>query len=173
MPSYKLVNPVIEGTVKTEVEASSHIEAAKKLWNNLSQHVAGDVPKFAFSVEGGGSTEHFKVIEKSNHGQVSFEIESLKVTKARTQKLHRQLARVQAGGANGNDNHDEDDSSDDEWIRRAKYKKLKDRASYPIVYWYYDPLVYGLKSLYVPTFTYGYKYTPYVEIVTNDIYLYV
>ena len=52
-----------------------------------------------------------------------------------------------------------DDSSESEYI----YKRAnKYSVTQPFNYWWYDPYLYGLNSVYIPTF-YSYT-TPYVEL---------
>ena len=49
--SYVLVNPHIEGSLKTQVKAKNSLEAAKNLYKNLSEHFNNNVPKFHFTIE--------------------------------------------------------------------------------------------------------------------------
>ena len=81
--SYVLVNPHIEGSMNKKVKAKNSIEAAKKLYKNLSEHFNNSVPKFFFSIQkgdsGNGKYYSFKVKEKRNENTVDFSLEPIAI----------------------------------------------------------------------------------------------
>jgi hypothetical protein len=72
MKSYTLVNPYIEGSMRTKFKAGSSLEAAKLAYEELSQYFSNNVPRFLFSLKKTGSDSdndfyHFQVLEKINN----------------------------------------------------------------------------------------------------------
>ena len=69
--TYQLVNPKIEGSFNDVYDAAEPIDAAKKLWENLSSHVANHVPNFLFTMKdiSKGEYFHFQVTEKGGKGK--------------------------------------------------------------------------------------------------------
>ena len=49
--TYNLVNPCIKGQFNSEIKAKNSLEAAKQLYNNMSEHFNNNVPKFYFSIQ--------------------------------------------------------------------------------------------------------------------------
>ena len=43
--SYRLINPHIEGDMKTKVKAKNSVEAAKIIYTNLSEHFNNNLPQ--------------------------------------------------------------------------------------------------------------------------------
>ena len=76
--SYVLVNPHIEGNLKTKIKASNSLEAANNLYKNLSEHFSNSVPEFYFTIQKGSSGEgkmyHFKVKESKKNDEVSYSV---------------------------------------------------------------------------------------------------
>ena len=71
MPNtYRLINPHVEGNLKTKIKADNSQEAANTLYKTLSEHFNNSVPVFLFSIQkgssGSGKTYHFKVTEKTS-----------------------------------------------------------------------------------------------------------
>jgi hypothetical protein len=178
--AYQLVNPQIKGSLETTVKAENSLKAAKKIYQALSEHFNNNVPAFYFTIQKGASGKgkyyHFKVTEEKEGDEVSYSIESFRVadeeTKMKQFEGHRsQFERKQAGGAkrkvrrsskSSRAESDEDlfQSDDDEYYRTAQ----RSNVTYaPITWWWYDPFVYELEYVYIPTF---YPYvTPFVEYV--------
>ncbi len=178
---YTLLNPHIVGDFKNQVKANTSYEAAKIFYNNLSQHFNNDVPKFHFTIQKGGSGTgkyyHFQVKEKKTENKVTFKIEVMKdleTTHEAMGPFHEKLEKFkekldQAGGKKkhrkskkskkyDDDDSDSDSDSDDFYKSVRTYRPVNQ----PIYYWWYDPYVYRLDSLYIPTF---YSYiTPYIEL---------
>ena len=91
MPEYTLVNPIIQGTMKTQFSGKNSLEAANKAYAKLSENFNNNIPKFYFtlqemktekSVLGGGKASdytHFMVSESKKANQVNFRITEHKV----------------------------------------------------------------------------------------------
>jgi hypothetical protein len=163
--SYVLVNPYIEGSFKSKIKARNSQEAAKMIYTNLSEHFNNSVPKFHFTIQKGTSSKgkiyHFKVSEEREDDTVSFSIKPLtlknedsinKEFKGRLEEIKNKLN--QDGGKHRPKHRDSSDSdsssSDDDYYRRAKTYPYV--PSYPFNYWWYDPYVYRLDSVFMPTF---------------------
>jgi hypothetical protein len=167
--SYVLVNPYIEGSFKSKIKARNSQEAAKMIYTNLSEHFNNSVPKFHFTIQKGTSSNgkmyHFKVSEEREDDTVSFSIKPLTLKnedainrefKGRLDDIKNKLN--QDGGKHRSKRHskhdisdssDSDDSSDDYYRRARSYPYV---PSYPFNYWWYDPYVYSLDSVFMPTF---------------------
>ena len=177
--SYVLVNPSITGQFKSEIKAKNSIEAAQKFYKNLSEHFNNSVPKFYFSIHkgqsGSGKYYHFEVNENKNNNEVDFSIQSYKVNNANMKKFSSKLESfknkiAQTGGKKKNHKPDDSESisstdSDFDFKSDNVYNTLRTYVpvnNQPFYYWWYDPYVYNLNSLWVPTF-YSYV-TPYIHI---------
>ena len=181
--SYNLVNPYVKGNFNTRVKAKNSVEAAKKLYNGLSEHFNNNIPKFHFSIQkgksGSGKLYHFQVKEKKEGDNVNFSIEPFTVKNVTNanKKFQKKLTNFKGrsdsltGGAKKKKKRsskkkkskrrkkdDSSESSDDEYLE-TKYISTIDQ---PLYYWWYDPYVYSVDTFYVPTF-YSYV-TPYIEI---------
>lgn len=184
--SYLLVNPHIEGNFNSKIKAKNSNEAANIFYKNLSEHFNNSVPKFHFTIQkgssGGGQYYHFEVKESRLENEVSFKINPLKTSidlesitlfKARLEnfkskfnqdggkkhKKHKKSSKKHKSDSyDSSDSSDYDVSSDDFYRRARSYLP----SNQPIYYWWYDPYVYRLDSIYIPTF---YSYiTPYIEL---------
>jgi hypothetical protein len=187
--TYNLVNPYIKGDLKTSIKANNSIEAAKKLYAGLSEHFNNNIPKFYFSVQkgksGNGKLYHFEVSEQKNGEEVDFAIKPYSIpnsTKNETEFKSRLLSfksktdNIVGGKSKKSkakkimrkrnmDNDSDDifeDDSDDFYRMARSYVPV---INQPIHYFWYDPLVFKLDSVFIPTF---YSYiTPFVEIVAT------
>lgn len=187
---YKLINPHIEGTFNTTFDGGSDMLAAEKAWLGVSQYISNPMPEFAFSLENTqtGGVHHYKVTEKQKGDkQAKYKIApvDLNLSPEKTKQFKSGLAKGSAkAGGKPNSRHgrnsrhrrskhrrhsDEDDSSssssssDSDLFSSIKlYKKLNKNT--PITYWWYDPWVYNLNNMYVPTFVS--PLTPTVEYTT-------
>lgn len=174
MSNYKLINPSLEGAIKITVSAKEPIDAAKQIWTNLSKYFANDVPTFAFTLENqsGGSLHHFKVQESKNKNEATFKIETieskLKAKDLKNFKARSNEAFKMHGGKHKKDKKDEDESSSsssEAFDSLKLYKNFSKRTLLPITYWWYNPYVYDLTSVYIPTFITP-LVQPYVQIDT-------
>ena len=194
--TYNLVNPCIKGQFKSEVKAKNSLEAAKQLYNDMSEHFNNNVPKFYFSIQKGksgkGKVYHFKVKESKNGNDIDFSIEqhnlkgAAKAEKGFLKKLGKfnEKFESQSGGdpkkskkkktkrknktkrkKKDDSDSDSDSDSDDYSFSTGKYVSTID---HPIYWWWYDPVVYSVDSLFVPTF-YSYN-TPHIQIDTTEYF---
>jgi hypothetical protein len=126
--SYQLINPVIEGTFKDVYEANEPIEAAKKMWTSLSEHIVAHVPKFMFTMRdiSSGELGHFEVSENRSTNSFTINKRDIKVDDKQIDEYAKQIdkynnAREQRGGKHHDnkrtkraryDDSDSDSSSD-------------------------------------------------------------
>lgn len=186
--TYMLVNPHIEGNFNSKIKAKNSNEASNIFYKNLSEHFNNSVPLFHFTIQkghsGGGKYFHFQVKENRTDDEVSFKVkkmdiagdpESMQSFKSRLDnfkakfnqdggKKDKSRRKSSKYSKRDKDSSESDDSSDwdnssDNFYRRAKSYLPTNQ---PIYYWWYDPYVYNLNSLYIPTF-YSYV-TPYIEL---------
>ena len=197
--TYNLVNPCIKGQFKSEIKAKNSLEAAKKMYNNMSEHFNNNVPKFFFSIQKGqsgkGKVYHFKVKESKNGEDIDFSIEqyNLKGAQKANKSLLKKLGNFnerfnkQSGGdpkkkkkkgskkkgskkkatkkrKSKKDSSESESDSEDYSFTTGKYISTID---HPIYYWWYDPTVYSVDSIFVPTF-YSYN-TPHIEVDTTYV----
>tara|TARA_B100000424_G_C22940060_1_gene500267 strand:- start:942 stop:1520 length:579 start_codon:yes stop_codon:yes gene_type:complete len=187
MPEYTLVNPIIQGTMKTQFSGKNSLEAANKAYAKLSENFNNNIPKFYFtlqemktekSVLGGGKASdytHFMVSESKKANQVNFRITEHKVKDNEKQfkKFKESVKKIskqnQEGGKKSKkdkEKYDDFDDDDDDY-EFPKYKSSYS-YSYPISSWWYDPYVYRLKSSYYYLPTYVAPLSPYVSVPLYD-----
>tara|TARA_B110000908_G_scaffold172389_1_gene239509 strand:+ start:1592 stop:2122 length:531 start_codon:yes stop_codon:yes gene_type:complete len=169
--SYQLINPHIEGDMKTKVKAKNSVEGAKMIYTLLSEHFNNNLPKFNFTIQKGSSGKgkyySFQTKEMRNGEDIKFSIKpvSIKNEKKNYQSMMKNINHFKedinkTGGEITKDDLDEvmDDSSD--YYRKAStYVPV---INHPINYFFYDPGLYKMKSLFIPTF-YSYL-TPFISI---------
>ena len=65
--SFQMINPTIEGTFTSTCDARKPLQAAKKIWSSLAEHVMSHVPRFMFTLREMSTQDlhHFEVNEKS------------------------------------------------------------------------------------------------------------
>lgn len=187
--TYILVNPHIEGKFKSKIKSLNSNEAASSFYKSLSEHFNNSVPKFHFTIQkgssGGGKYYHFEVKENRANNEVDFNIkpytvhgeqESVKRFEGKLAKFKSKFHNSLSGGkkkkknkkkdrkSKQDDSSDSSDSSEFNISEDNIYKRAKSYlpTTQPIYYWWYDPYVYNLNSLYIPTF-YSYV-TPYIEL---------
>jgi len=179
MNSYKLVNPVIFGSIDTEFSADTGIEAVSKFWNTLSTHITNNMPSLYITLkDSNNQLSHYKISEKLKEGSktANYTISELdnKMSKSDTDKFLKDITKNeknvnnklqrQSGGVRKPDRSRHDgsssssDSDSDDYFNFTKYK----RPIQPISMWYYTPSIYNVKSVFVPTFTT--PIVPYVKI---------
>ena len=184
---YKLVNPYIKGEFETKIDAKNSVEAAKLFYKNLSEHFNNSVPKFYFTIQKGGSGKgkfyHFEVKEKKVNDSVDYTIKPFEI-KGEEEAMAQYLENFDHfkgrfnGGAGRKSSRrgskkssrrssrhleDEISSDSDDFYREAKsYVPV---ASSPFYYMYYDPLLYKVDSVFIPTY-YAYV-SPFSEINTR------
>jgi hypothetical protein len=187
MTKFKLVNPHIEGSLKTTFTADSNINAAQNAWKTLSEHILNNVPKFAFTLENtsDGCLCHFLVQEKMNKKKAKYTITELNlqnndnIEKAFKKNFENfKKKKIMAGGKH-KDKKDDDDSSssssdsDSPSIYDKIFYKNVLRKSYPINFVWYDPLFYKLDYIVTPTWVIpGTTYVPPTVLEVTDVYLF-
>jgi len=179
--SYVLVNPYIKGNFKNTIKAENSTIAAKQFYKNLSEHFNNAVPKFYFTIQKGtsgkGNYYHFKSKEVRNNDEVSFTIKSHTILNENMDSFKGRLEKFKNKLQKGGDSHkkhkkhkkhdssesDSDSSDSEQYIKNiSTYTPL---VNQPIYYWWYDPFVYKLDSVFIPTF-YAYV-TPLIEYSIN------
>jgi hypothetical protein len=191
--SYKLVNPYIKGEFESKIKSKNSIDAAKKFYNALSEHFNNNVPSFYFTIQKGGKGKgkfyHFVVNESRNGDEVDFSIKPYEMendeqaietlvqnfesfkgrfnggAKRRSSKRkskRRSSKRSSKRRSSRRRSSRSEDDSDEFYRQAAKYVPV---TTSPISYLYYDPIVYQVDSVFIPTF-YAYL-SPYVELNTR------
>ena len=157
MPNYKLINPSLQGDIKTTFDADKSTDAAVKVWENLSKYITNNVPTFAFTIEdqNGGELHHFKVTENKKGDNAEYKIKEINV-KLKAKDVEKFKQRAQKGGGHHHKKDKDDDSSSSSSSDALDTLKLYKhfRSPTPIWYWWYDPYVYNLNTVinktYVP-----------------------
>ncbi len=189
MKGFKLVNPLIIGQFNTEYKAENGLEAISQFWNDLSTHLTNNVPNLYVTLKDSqNNLSHYKIEEKLSGGSklTDFNISEFKLNLSQkaqqkfiekvesfenktNNKIARQLGGAKAKAKQSRDSKDKrykdssssssSDSSDDEdYYNFSKYKRL----TQPISMWYYAPTLYGVNSVFVPTFVN--PIVPYVKL---------
>lgn len=174
MTEYKLINPKIEGTMKTRFLGNNPTTAAKEAWTVLSKNFTNFIPKFAFTlVDDNNKQSHFVTRESEKNGEVDFVVEEIKkVTPANEKALINKGADQQQKVLNGGSRDDllddeflddDDDDFDDNLDDCDIYGYCKRNSNLPIsLFWYY-PSIYPLDYVNIPTWN-SYS-TPFVQLV--------
>ena len=170
--TYHLVNPSIAGNFNSKIKARNSIEAANMLYKSLSEHFSSSIPKFYFTIQKGSSSlgqyYHFKVSETTKADEVNFTIRPYNVenNEINVRNFKNNLNRFKAkfeqlGGKKGKvkkskkvKSSDSDSDSDLDVSSDELYKRVQSYVpvTQPIYYWWYDPYVYNLNSVFLPTF---------------------
>ena len=196
--SYHLVNPYIEGSMKTSFTASSALKAADAAWLAMSEHYTNKLPKFAFTLQKGGvngKLYHFEVREDSDDsdsdqeggGDASYTITPLnKVVSKDDEQVLKQFvkkSKEQEDNKSGGSHRKRKDkssssssssSSDDELTLAEKALRYERRRNYnrSIALWTYHPYVYRYEYNIIPTF--AVSTPPFVvvrpTVITHTIY---
>lgn len=184
MSNYKLLNPYIEGKMTTSFAGNSPKVAAKKIWNAISKYITNNVPQFPFTMENTdtGKLHHFLVKESLIGGnQAKFNISELTLNMKPTEESEFKKrvdtfknSKMRGGKKHRKHEDDDDDSSSSSSSTTEIFSALKlynkHNTIYPITYWWYDPLIYKLDSVYIPTFVA--PIVPYIEVMTVNYYPY-
>lgn len=175
--SYILVNPHIEGSFKTKIKAPNSQEASNIFYKNLSEHFNNSVPSFNFTLQkgssGNGKFYHFQVKESRKNKEVTFSINPITIQgeEKSIERFKKNLNNFkskfnQSGGKSKKHrkHKKDDDSSSSSSSDSDVYIKAKNsyNITQPIYYWWYDPYLYNIDNIYIPTF-YSYA-TPYIEL---------
>jgi len=191
--TYNLVNPFIQGDFKSSIKSTNSVNAAKLFYKNLSEHFSNSIPKFYFTIQKGGSGNgkyyHFMVKEKKGaNDEVSFKVEPYNLPKEEAINIFKNNLNTfkskykQAGGkakkgskkgskskkSKSISDSDSDLDSSENFYRRAQtYQPV---VTPPLYYWWYDPGVYSLDSIFFPSF-YSYN-QPFSQILMPTAYVF-
>lgn len=176
MSNYKLLNPYIEGNIVNTFSGKSALDVAEQTWTAISKYITNNVPQFAFTLENtnNGQIHHFLVKESLIGGSnASFKISEmpLKMKSKEEKEFKNRIDKFKNSNMRGGKKKrdDDDDSSSSSLSEVFSALKLyKKNKTYPITYWWYDPLVYRLDSVYIPTFVA--PIVPYIEVMTVNYY---
>lgn len=158
--NYKLINPIIEGTIETVYEAESPLKGAEKFWIQFAKNILDHVPKFVFSMkdETTDYVNHFVVVEDPK--TKSFTISNLELDiepkefNDLEEKVEKYNENNQKGGRKRYDSSDSSDMSSSvdsitteslsssEPYDELIYPALK-RTS-PIAMLHYKPYIYSV-----------------------------
>jgi hypothetical protein len=180
MTKYNLVNPYIKGTFETGFNAKTELAAANNVWESLGKHIKQNVPKFSFTLERSSDKKlfTFTVKETVNDGLVDYKLGKTRPTKDRKiqnafKKKIAEIRKLEKQGQKGGkrkskkkDEEEDDSSSSESDKKKSYYRSLsKMYGSYPISWFWYDPLYYD-DSKFLPTIT-GYPYM-YLSLTRFD-----
>lgn len=171
--SYELVNPYIEGSFKKIFSGKTSLEASRKCYGELSQYIRNSMPKFNFTLRrvSDGKYVHFKVKEtmNKNGNEASYTLSQARIKPSADAlsnfetKLEKLKHNSKSGGRRRRDYDDDDselwDSDDSDMYRRNYYPYRTDQ---PILYYWYDPIIYSIPTYYAPHFVL--PLTPLVEV---------
>lgn len=186
MPKYSIANPIMLGSLSHEFEAQDINQAAHEAWSKISEHLAAELPLFAFTIKDeDGNLASYSVTEKPNGRFADYTItrieEAVDVSAEQLDKARKRLeavAKTMEGGkrkryehVERNDSSTSDDDDDDFYDKVNKFKNSKSNNPYgkPIVYWWYTPTLYKLNRFYVPTFIA--PLSPYIEVDISSAFL--
>lgn len=175
MTQYKLVNPTIIGSLNTTVKTNSPDSAMKQLWENLSEHLVGNVPNLLVTIreEGTKNLFHYNIKEKVNsekNAEISYDKIDVKLSTKERDSFLKEINRVSTQHGSGDkkkrNRYDDDDSDSSESESEDEYYKfMKFRKNTPISMYWYTPVVYastGTLKVYTPVWRY--PIVPYNEI---------
>jgi hypothetical protein len=170
--NFELVNPYIEGNFKKIFSDNNSILAAQKCYINLSKYIRNPMPKFYYTLRDmkSGQYHHFIVKEKANkNNNASYKIEEINIdnNKKELEQFENNINefRNKKGGLYipENDNDDDDLFEEDTELYKSHYNNIYNhRKDQPILYYWYDPYIYKINTLYIPHFVL--PLTPLVQV---------
>lgn len=189
MEVYKLVNPYIVGTLKTEYKTKECIDAAREFWSAITPYLTNNVPKLLISFQRvrDGELFHFKVNEqhggKSKESKFTIKEVKIEMTSDDKKKFLSELEKskkktdneIQKGGrrryddssSDSSESSDSSSSEDDDSFSVSDSEEYFDfvkfrKLSQPLMYWSYTPAIYKTRTIFTPTFVA--PLVPYVKI---------
>ena len=176
--NFELVNPYIEGDFKRVFSGNESIKAAKNCYTSISEYIRNPLPKFYFSLKNikTGKYNHFMVKEKIKKKNIAnFNIEEISInhTKDEITKFEDKLDKFkQKGGRRRKEldmdldedleDSDLDSDSSDYYNKYSRKYSYPYRTDQPILYYWYDPLLYKVNRFYFPHFVL--PLSPLVEV---------
>ena len=173
---YNLVNPHIKGQMEISIKAKNSQVAATELYKSLSEHFNNSVPSFYFTIQKGGSGNgkyyHYKINETRHKNEVKYNITELQLDNSNMDTFKTKLENIksktdenQEGGKKKKKKHSKkkknrkksedttDSSSSEESDVNDVYLKVrKYHYTEPIYYWWYDPSIYNISTVFMPSF---------------------
>ena len=172
MKSFKLINPLlVGGSMNTEYNADSGLEAVSKLWTELGSHLALNVPKLYVTMQDeSGKLSHYKINEKLGKNKVAdYTISefNLDLSKSHEEKFLDAVAKYKKQGnkliggsidkkpkrdrskdsSSSSTDLDSDDNDD-----YYNFRRYRTRTNAPFNMLYYTPLIYSIDTVVIPTF---------------------
>jgi hypothetical protein len=155
--TFQLSIPYIEGSINTVFDAREPIDAAKSMWDTLSQHIVQNVPKMMFVMQNVSSKQYhtFDIKENSADGkfvinEINIELDAKNVDQF-TKKVDDYIAardKNQVGGKKKKKKYHSDD--DDSSSSSTDYYPSIHRSS-PVSFYHYTTSVYPFTSMYSPS----------------------
>jgi hypothetical protein len=140
MTNYKLVNPLIDGNIKTSVKASSELKAAGKIYEQvLAPLHLTSIEKLNFTIEGGGNFYHYTVNESVKGDKAKFTITKFDGN-VNNDKFKQQFNEIkkenQSGGKSKHrrKSKDDDDSSSSSSSDSPSYYSISRYCYSPYIY---------------------------------------
>lgn len=161
--TFRLINPNIKGSFTTSFKGGNQNEVAENVWIKMSKYFDNSIPKFAFTLQNEDTNKlyHFLVKESlGDNDNVNYKIKEISL---KNQDKISGGKRERYKDLFDNDENDENDSSSPGYKFETRYPVWF--TSQPIYYWLYDPYIYQLPSIYIPTFISSVR--PYIEIKTR------
>ena len=180
MGNYRLINPYIEGDFENLFRGASQIDAAKNAWTGISKFFSNFVPFFPFTLENTDTGKMYNFSAKEipdKDGYVNYKVSEMETnfTPEQENQFKNNLQKFNKdeylqGGRKKRINLDDDDSSSDcdtDFFRKVRCNNFF--TPQPLFYWWYNPLIYKLNRIYIPTFVS--TISPYVHLELIDYYL--
>lgn len=189
MTGYKLINPYIEGNLKTYVNTENANKAAKIIYSSLSKNFSNNIPQYIFSLRDSDDKVYsFKVCEKCKQkgggkkAKISTSIERIHINNSEKiskfyEKMLKESKEQEGAGKYRFDDSDSDsdsslssDSEKDEYYEY--YRPIKRKNNFPIskhiMYVPNDYLSYTKGLVYNPVFYHDY-WNPMYSMLYYDI----
>ena len=170
MKTFTLVNPLIIGNMKTEYVAETGLKATNDFWSELGTHLALDVPELYVTMkEDSGVLSHYVINEKLGKNKIAdYTISefNLELSKSKKDKFlaavrkYEKKGKTLTGGSidkkpkrdrskDSSSSSSDSDSNNDYY----NFRHYRSRLNSPINMLYYTPLLYGVNTIVIPTFT--------------------
>ena len=173
MATYRLINPNINPNTEFVSNENKLELAAAEIWNKLSSHIKGYVPKFYFSIQNtkDGIISHFEVTETITNKKVTYkinQIDDMKISKFddilvqqggyhKSSSSHKNKDKIDISSSSSSSLSSSDSlSSSSDRHKKYKYKYGSNstygyNSLYPTTFTYY-PAIYGVEDIIIPTF---------------------
>lgn len=89
--TYRLVNPVIEGSFDSKVKSQSPDLAAKIIWSRITKYTSGHVPKFIFSLQNLETDEISSFVVKEDNKTQETTIEQIEQKKQNNDEMQKSI----------------------------------------------------------------------------------